>query len=93
MRWVIETNLTPKYIEELLQFAFNKQYELRSSTKGDLKTIACKTSYLKKSFSYSSKTIWNKIPLHIRNLPTIYKFKKTVEAILTFIVNKLFMPF
>ena len=76
-----KAHLTPKYIEEL-HFAFNKQYELRSSTKGDLKTIACKTNYLKNSFSYSSKTIWNKIPLHIRNLPTIYKFKKQLKQYL-----------
>jgi len=75
-----KAHLTPKYIEELLQFAFNKQYELRSSTKGDLKTIACNTNYLKNSFSYSSKTIWNKIQLNIRNLPTIYKLKKTIEG-------------
>jgi len=88
-----KAHIIPKYIEELLHFAFNKQYELISSTKGDLKPIACRTNYMKNSFSYSSKTVWNKITLHIRNLPTIYKFKKTTKEILILIVNNIFMPF
>ena len=53
-----------------MQFAFNKQYELRSSTKGDLNTEACRTNYLNNSFSYSSKTIWNiKFPFKRNGLP------------------------
>jgi len=40
-----KAHLTPTYIDELLQFALNKDYELKSSTKGDLKTIACRTIF------------------------------------------------
>jgi len=71
-----------KYIEELLQFAFNKQYELKSSTKGDLKTKACRTTYMKNNFSHFSKTVWHKIPFHKRNLPTIYQFKNQLKKYL-----------
>ena len=34
-------HLIPKNIEDLLQFAKNEHYKLRSTNKGDLKTIAC----------------------------------------------------
>ena len=75
-------HLVPKYIEDLLQFAKNEHYKLRSTNKGDLKTITCKTSYLQNSFSYMSKTIWNKMPPQIRNLQTIHTFKKQFKEYL-----------
>ena len=47
----LRAHLVPKYIDDILQFANNNEhYNLRSTNKGDLKTIACKTSYLQNSF-------------------------------------------
>ena len=51
------SHLVRKYIEDLLQIVKNEHYNLRSTNKGDLKKIVCKTGYLQNSFSYLSKTI------------------------------------
>ena len=77
------TNLAPKYIGDLIEYANNEHYNLRSSKHKDIKTIAFKTNYLKTSFAYNSKLIWNKIPLHIRNLPKISTFKKHFKKYLS----------
>ena len=35
--------------------------------------------YSKKRFSYTALKAWNEIPMNIRELPTLYQYKKTVK--------------
>ena len=68
--------LAPSYLEDLLTIANNDHYSLRSVTKQDLVLNGVpRTSYFKESFSYYSMTIWNKIPLDIRNSKSLPSFK------------------
>ena len=61
---------------ELLNFASNEHYSLRSVSKHDLclKKIP-RTNYFKDSFSYYSMKVWNEIPDDIRNAKRLTTFK------------------
>ena len=68
-------NLAPQYITGLLKFSSNTMYSLRSETREDLQSVKVNTNYLKCSFSYNSRMIWNKIPIHIRSISNLETFK------------------
>ena len=68
-------NLTPTYINELVTFSTNKTYSLRSQARKDITHKRAHTTYLQKTFSYSSMAIWNQIPTNIRNSSSINMFK------------------
>ena len=68
-------NLSPKYITNLIPLSVNNNYNLRSSARSDIAHKKHKTNYLKQSFGYSSRTIWNNIPLDIRNAKSLSAFK------------------
>ena len=75
-------NLTPLYINELVTFSTSKTYALRSQTRRDITHRKAKTSYLQKTFSYSSMEIWNQVPIEIRNASTLNNFKSQLKAFL-----------
>lgn len=75
--------MAPQYISEILTFATNEHYELRSFSKHDLICqVLPSTNYLKESFSYNSMNVWNSIPLHIRNVHKLGTFKKLYKLYL-----------
>ena len=68
--------MAPCYITELLIFANNEHYSLRSASKHDLcLTKVPRTNYFKESFSYYSMKVWNDIPDDIRNANKLITFK------------------
>ena len=82
MVYKAKAHLTPEYINNILTFSENDTYQLRSVSRGDIRTQKCRTNYMKTSFTYYSKTVWNSIPLYIRNMPNIYSFKKHYKMFL-----------
>ena len=54
---------------------------LRSSDKSLLSGPRTNTAIGQRAFSYSAPTIWNSIPLNIRQLPSIQSFKKHIKLI------------
>ena len=68
-------DLTPSYIKELLIISTNSYYSLRSSSHKDIQTSRARTKYLRNSFTYKSREIWNNIPLEIRNAKSLNVFK------------------
>ena len=72
----ILNGLAPCYLKDLITIANNNRYSLRSATKQDLVLNgAPRTSYYKQSFSYYGMTIWNEIPIDIRNSKSLQSFK------------------
>ena len=74
---------TPSYINNLINFAANIHYELRSICRNDItQNRKPTTNYLKRTFNYASKTIWNQIPTDIRCLSNINTFKTRFKSFL-----------
>ena len=75
-------NQTPSYISDLLKFSTNDKYNLRSSTWKNLSQLTPRTNYLKDTFSYYSREVWNDIPLTIRSVKSINSFKHLLKTYL-----------
>jgi len=73
-------NLTPAYIYDLISPSLNDNYSLRSYSKGNLKVSTIpNTNYFKRTFSYSSKNVWNTVPSSIRTLINLNTFKRKLK--------------
>ena len=72
----------PSYFSELVTFANNKKYSLRSSKNKDLTIIKPKTNYLKQSFTYKAAQIWNSLPLDIKCNTNLHSFKQNLKLFL-----------
>ena len=68
-------NLTPNYIRNLVSYAHNERYQLRSASKNDLNNIKSNTNNLKTSFSYNGAKIWNCLPINIKTISNLQSFK------------------
>ena len=68
-------NLTPVYINDLISFSSNENYDLRSQSRNDISHKRPNTNYLKKTFGYCSMDVWNRIPNEIRQIRNINTFK------------------
>ena len=77
-----KNNLAPTYMKQLLTFSQNEKYNLRSSARTDIIQLKPKTNYMKDTFNYSSITIWNNIPLEIKQCSTLSSFKKRYKKLL-----------
>ena len=73
---------TPTYIQNILQFANNTSYQLRSNTNNDLTHAWTNSKYGTNSFSYSAMNTWNSIPPFIRNSSSLASFKHKYKACL-----------
>ena len=60
----------------------NNPYQLRNAIKGDLHIPKTRTELFKKSFSYSAPTLWNSLPIEVRNEKTIPTFKDQLKLLL-----------
>ena len=79
MMFKIMNNMAPLYLQRLFNKA-EKTYSLRD-TKGALALPKPRTEYLKKSLSYSGATLWNSLPLNIREITKLSKFKSQLNEI------------
>ena len=69
----------PSYLRSLLTPHIPVR-TLRSSDKSFLSVPRTNTVIGQRAFSYSAPTIWNSIPLNIRQLPSIQSFKKHIKT-------------
>ena len=67
-------NKVPKYLSD--KFVLNSNLGLRSTTNEELVVPFPNMEFFRKSFSYSGASIWNEIPLHIRQAENINSFKR-----------------
>ena len=72
----IMNNMAPIYMSDIITFAKNETYSLRSSVHNDL-VIKTKprTKYFNDTFAYYSMTIWNNIPIYLRNYASLNSLK------------------
>ena len=68
--------MSPSYMSDIITVSTNNNYPLRSVLHNDLVLKhKPKTKYTKDSFNHYSMTVWNEIPIEIRNAATIKSFK------------------
>jgi hypothetical protein len=65
----------PSYFNNVIHISNNNVYALRSITHTDISSIPFKTNYGKRAFSFRSRTIWNSIPISIRQVSSNTTFK------------------
>ena len=76
-------DMTPSYIKDMVSFSENNVYNLRSITNKDLVLRSShRTNYMKSSFVFYSRNVWNSIPLEIRNATNIKSFKEKIKQYL-----------
>lgn len=67
--YLIESVLFVKKSPDLfLDCTLNHSYNTRN--KDDLQSFKYRYCYLQRNVKFSIKSVWNKIPIHIKNLPT-----------------------
>lgn len=68
-------NLVPEYLQQLLPptVATGTRYNLRNAN--NLSTFATRTMRYKESYLPSSTSLWNSLPIELRNTPTLSSFK------------------
>lgn len=70
----------PKYITNLLELSKNKFYNLRSTTRSDIKHIVDRTNLIKKTFSYTGMNVRNNIPIYIKSASNLSMFKRKLKT-------------
>lgn len=79
LMYKIMNGRAPEYLQNLL-CKQEHHYQLRNN-KQCLKIPKPKTEYMKRSFSYSTAKLWNKLPLDIRQSTSIAQFKKAIGTL------------
>ena len=75
----ILNGLTPKYLFEILPVSNDSCYNTRAQSKLELTQFYTKTkSFINTFFTFCIKE-WNKLDAKIRNLPSVSRFKKSLE--------------
>jgi len=69
-------HMAPSYMSDIITASTNNSYSLRSLLRNDfVLKHKTKTKYINYSFNYYCMTVWNKIPIEIRNAANIKSFK------------------
>ena len=76
-------NIAPIYLQNLIEI-YTPSRSLRSSNdKFSLKKVTMKyKSYGEKSFSFYGPIVWNSLPMELRNVSDLIKFKKQLKTFL-----------
>ena len=81
MTYKIRNKLSPEsFWDKFQQRSLQSNYATRNCR--DLQIPRLNTEHAKKSYRYSAIKIWNDIPVAIRELPTIIRFKKELKEYL-----------
>ena len=75
---------SPSYLVELFSYVSDLQYSYttRSVTENKLSLPPTNTALYKRSFSYNGASIWNDLPLSIRNAPSLQNFKTRLAQLI-----------
>lgn len=71
----------PDYLSELLSF-YQPERDLRSSSQGLLTVKRTRTVLATRGFKHSSVSIWNSLPVDIRNSDTLFGFRRRLKTFL-----------
>ena len=75
--------MAPSYMSELVTVSDNNVYMLRSMAHKDIVLqTRPRTNYMKSSFTYYSRIVWNSIPLEIRESKIFNTYKMKVKQYL-----------
>jgi len=74
-------NMAPSYLQELL-VKYRPARNLRSSQRNLLECPVFCTRYGQRSFSYGGPTLWNNIPLNLKDANTVNHFKMLLKTFL-----------
>lgn len=77
----------PPYLRNLLHI-YQPLRCLRSASQNLLSILFCTTNFGKRSFSFSSPTIWNELPAAIRESNTLDTFKRRLKTHLTSLTTR-----
>ena len=72
------------FLDRTLSDQVNHSHNARSQADELLNNVYCRTSCSKQNFLYHAIIYWNQLPLHLRKLPDVVKFKKRVRIFLLF---------
>ena len=70
----------PVYLSDLVKL-YKPSRNLRSCDTLLLEVPKCKTKHSFKSFAVAAPTLWNVLPLHLRNTETLNQFRKKLKLI------------
>ena len=71
----------PTYLSALLT-PYQPHRSLRPVSQNLLPVPRCNSSFGQRSFSYSAPTIWNGLPLAVRQSPSLHSFKRNLKTLL-----------
>jgi len=71
----------PDYLSELLSF-YQPERDLRSSGQGLLTVKRTRTVLATRGFKHSFVSIWNSLPVDIRNSDTLFGFRRRLKTFL-----------
>ena len=78
-------NLAPNYLQCLFSHTTNNNYQLRSIADHCLAIPQHNTEFFKRSLQYSGVSMWNELPISIRNSNSLNSFKASLHK---YIVDK-----
>ena len=74
-------NSQPSYLSDLLHH-YKPTRSLRSSASNQLQVPFIKSELGRRSFSFAAPTIWNQLPLSLRNAPSLSSFNSQLKTFL-----------
>lgn len=84
LMYKMQNGLTPGYLSNMLPTEAGSNYHLRNS--GIIRVPFCRTNQYKSSFLPCSIREWNELSQPMKNIPTLYSFKKQIKE--TLFANK-----
>ena len=78
-------NLAPNYLQCLFSHTTNNNYQLRAIADHGLAIPRHNTEFCKRSLQYSGVSMWNELPISIRNSSSLHTFKASLHK---YIVDK-----
>ena len=71
--------LAPPYLADMVK-EYRPDCTLRSGRSDLLVVPRVRTENGKKSFRYAGATLWNDLPSHVKDAPTVHRFKRLLKA-------------
>jgi len=69
----------PSYLADMIT-EYKPARALRSANQGLLVVPEVRTLYGERSFRYSAATLWNDLPLRVKDAPNVHRFKRLLKA-------------
>ena len=79
MTWKCVNDQAPSYLNDLL-VPYKPGRALRSTDKNDFVIPRTRTRYGERAFSYVAPALWNELPMGIRSLTSITRFKTALKT-------------